>query len=724
MTRKNSVVNSSSDLHFFKQAGVFIPVIILAVSLSLTYAAWFNAKQEAKQQLQHEFDFQVYEITTRIKHRMDTYEQVLRGARGLFTASKSVERAEFKNYIETLHLTEKYPGIQGVGFSLIVPKTQEKQHVAKIQKEGFPDYKMLRKSEQEFYTSIIYLEPFTGRNIRAFGYDMYSEPIRRAALQRARDLNQAAMSGKVKLLQETKTHVQAGFLMYLPVYKNNLPHDTLAERRENIVGWVYEPFRIDDFMEGLSTFLLKKINLEVYDGNTMSDLSLMFDSDRTPNSCHSSNTLLQNIQQIEMSGHLWTVSICSTALLEASEDNQKAQVIAISGIFLTLLLTIMSWELLTSRTRALVLATKMTRELSESEARFRMMADSAPVLIWVAGLDKGCIWFNKVWLDFTGKTLEQELNNGWAEGVHPDDFQRCLEYYVSHFELQKSFNMEYRLRRYDGEYRWILDSGVPRFDTQGAFAGFIGSCIDISEFKNTQAALQSSNAALTRFAKVSAHHLSEPTRRLRSYSQHLAKLLSSPQPLMNDVEQEIKNCLGYLQKDAQKLHSMVHDIQLYLAAAEPRGALQLESVESIMEQIHKHLLSTPNALKVEIVTKNLPVICLDRPRLLDLFYLIIDNALQYGLPINANTTAKIIINGERSGKVSRYTISDNGTGIAVEYRERVFEIFERLNHNSTSGSGIGLAIARRIVESCSGKIWIESSVMSGTAVIFELPDRD
>src|SRR5438477_89796 len=133
--------------------------------------------------------------------------------------------------------------------------------------------------------------------------------------------------------------------------------------------------------------------------------------------------------------------------------------------------------------RDITLRKHAEEELLESEARFRAMADTAPVMIWMAGPDKLCTFFNKGWLDFTGRSLEQELGNGWAEGVHREDFDRCLNIYKNSFDARQTFTMEYRLRRSDGEYRWVLDSGTPRFAPNGAFLGYIGSCIDITERK-------------------------------------------------------------------------------------------------------------------------------------------------------------------------------------------------------------------------------------------------
>jgi signal transduction histidine kinase len=247
--------------------------------------------------------------------------------------------------------------------------------------------------------------------------------------------------------------------------------------------------------------------------------------------------------------------------------------------------------------------------------------------------------------------------------------------------------------------------------------------VAMEKLRQRERQLHQANRDLTRFAEVAAHHLMEPTRRFTSYTQRLRKQLNEL-TLEPELAAQITTHLDYLQADADRLYTLIHDIQLYLAADQPRGQVRLESVEALLGQLRKRLLPKLTILQVIITTENLPPVLLDLPRLTDLFLVILDNALCHGRPTDPEALAQIHIDGEQIGHLTRYRIRDNGAGIDSRYHERVFGIFERLTRSRISGSGIGLAIARRIVESRHGKIWLESQPQAGTTVIFELPDGD
>ncbi len=160
------------------------------------------------------------------------------------------------------------------------------------------------------------------------------------------------------------------------------------------------------------------------------------------------------------------------------------------------------------------------------DARFRLLADHAPVMLWMSGLDGRCEFFNSTWLDWTGRSLEQERGNGWAEGVHADDFQDCMDRYLSSFVARQPFRMEYRLRRADGAYRWILDHGVPRYSEAGVFEGFIGSCIDITEMRESSEALRARSRALGAALREREVLLSEIHHRVKNNLQLLSSMLA------------------------------------------------------------------------------------------------------------------------------------------------------------------------------------------------------
>jgi PAS domain S-box-containing protein len=471
------------------------PWLTLAVSLALSVNGWTWSVARMRAENGVRFEFLVREIEARIEGRMKDYEQVLRGAQGLFAASREVSREEWKAYCDKLALAQNYPGIQGLGFSLRIPAEELQTHIRRVRAEGFPAYAVKPEGERPEYTTIVYLEPFADRNLRAFGYDMFSEPTRRLAMERARDAGASAVSGKVRLVQENDADVQAGFLMYLPVYRNGRPAADAEQRRQALFGYVYMPFRMNDLMRGVLGEEQSHIDLEVFDGEEIGPESLMFDSDRSNRFPDKTpDGLFVHRSRMDIGGHPWGLRFRSLPEFDAKTvDSRQSYLVLAGGLTISFLLFGVMWSLANTRSHALAMAKTMTRSLRESEERFRVMADSAPVLIWISGLDKLCTYFNRKWLEFTGRTLEQEMGNGWVEGVHPDDFARCLETYVSAFDAREEFTMEYRLRRFDGEYRWILDSGTPRREDE-SFVGYIGSCIDITDRKRAESALRESES--------------------------------------------------------------------------------------------------------------------------------------------------------------------------------------------------------------------------------------
>ena len=184
----------------------------------------------------------------------------------------------------------------------------------------------------------------------------------------------------------------------------------------------------------------------------------------------------------------------------------------------------------------------MDRLLTPTE--YRLLIEHSPVLVWRAGLDAKCDWFNTTWLDYTGRTMEQEMGDGWAEGVHPDDFQRCVAHYLEHFNRRQPFEMEYRLRRSDGAFRWIFDRGVPYTDDSGTFAGFIGSCVDVDERRRAQDEQQQHNRQQLELARdfekwilaIVGHDIRDPLNTIQLAAHVLARTSEPGAPARKQAE--------------------------------------------------------------------------------------------------------------------------------------------------------------------------------------------
>ena len=231
-------------------SGAWWALGILLAGLALTALTARQEKLGADEHVRQAFGYICSEVELRVVGRLREHMQILRSGAAFFADDNEVAREEWHEYAERQKLDQNLPGIQGIGFAQLVPREQLAQVAQKIRDEGFPDFRIWPAGDRDIYSSIVFLEPFSGRNLRAFGYDMFSEPVRRAAMERARDRDEVALSGKVTLVQENGQDVQAGTLMYAPVYRMGNPHKTVVERQASFLGWVYSPYRMNDLMEG------------------------------------------------------------------------------------------------------------------------------------------------------------------------------------------------------------------------------------------------------------------------------------------------------------------------------------------------------------------------------------------------------------------------------------------------------------------------------------------
>jgi two-component system cell cycle sensor histidine kinase/response regulator CckA len=362
--------------------------------------------------------------------------------------------------------------------------------------------------------------------------------------------------------------------------------------------------------------------------------------------------------------------------------------------------------------------------LQEGEERFKNMADTAPVMIWVSGPDKGCTFFNKGWLDFTGRTMQQEVGSGWAENVHPHDLDRCWEVYSSSFDARRTFQMEYRLRRVDGEYRWLLDHGVPRFEPGETFAGYIGSCIDITDLKRTheKTLSQQKLESVGALAGGVAHDFNNILGAILAHSElGLAELANGSRP-----EQELQSIRAASIRGAEIVR------QLMIYAGEDSDVSELIDVSTILEEMLELLrISVSKHVRLEThLAKNLPPVRANPGQLQQLAINLITNASEaigdWDGAIRVTTERMsvdrdspwVAMEGLAEGDYLQLEVSDTGCGMTLETQARVFDPFFT---TKLAGHGLGLAVVQGVVRCLGGKVRLVSAPGKGSTFQILLP---
>ena len=337
--------------------------------------------------------------------------------------------------------------------------------------------------------------------------------------------------------------------------------------------------------------------------------------------------------------------------------------------------------------------------LRESEQRFRLVANSAPVLIWMAGTDKLCTFFNKCWLDFTGRTLEQELGEGWAKGVHPADLERCLSIYSGAFDARVDFEMEYRLRRHDGKYRWIVDYGVPRIESDGTFCGYIGSCVDITERKLNAESLEDLSGRLIAAQEEERGRIARELH--DDFSQRLALLgigLSRLWKKRPESEEEERILVRELWTRSQEISSDVHRLSHQLHSSKLQHVGLVPALMGLCEEIGEKY-----GIQVQFVDRG---VASEIPKDVALcFFRVTQEALSNVVKHSQARTAQVEICQARSE--IRLQIADAGAGFDIELK--------------AADAGIGLVGMRERLRLVGGKLSVQSAPGRGTEVLAEVP---
>jgi PAS domain S-box-containing protein len=360
---------------------------------------------------------------------------------------------------------------------------------------------------------------------------------------------------------------------------------------------------------------------------------------------------------------------------------------------------------------------RILAQIAESGSRFRNMADASPVLLWMARTDAMCTFFNQTWLDFTGRPFAEEWGVGWAEGVHFEDFQHCIDTYMAAFNQRRTFEMEYRLRRADGEYRWVLDRGTPRYAPDGSFVGYIGSCVDITDRKQLENELRQALRAQDEFLSIAAHELRTPLTPLLLGVEGLLQQARRREP----TEPVALKRLEILRENVRRQARLIdHLLDVSRISAGP-VQLQIEQVDvaSVVDEVVRQFSDEARRSSTELrVRSEAGTELLDRLRFEQILRNLLSNALKYGpgQPIDVELGF--------DAETLRLRVRDRGIGISGADQARVFERFQRaVSARTFGGFGLGLWITRKLVKAMDGTIAVESRLGEGATFVVELRRR-
>lgn len=503
-----------------KSGRVFLPYIVLFAGLLFTAGVCYNLAAVEQAEDEARFRGAVQRINGSIESRMRTYEALLRATSGLFAASDEVTREDFKRFISRLEVSDKYPGIQGIGYTARALPAEKDALIEAQRRQGRPNFKIWPENDRAEYFSIVYLEPEDPRNQAAFGYDMFTDPVRHAAMELARDTGQSAASGSVKLVQEIDPNdVQPGFLVYVPVYDNRQDTSTVEARRRYLKGFVYSPFRANDLFGSILAGTDQPVDVRAFVSEKTAP-NLIHDSSQTysPVPAGYQPRFTANTA-FDFAGQKWLFTYNSRPSFDLAGGRSLVLYALLGGLLISILFFVVTQSQLRSRATAEATAAVLRESeatirnsladreraeeaLRESEERYRELFENANDIVYTLDLDGKLTSINRAGETISGYQREQLLQMDLSELLSPAAVQASREMLERKMTGEERTNYEVELRTSSGKLvtveissRLIYKSGVP--------VGVQGIARDITVRRRAEEALrQADQIALAEYERL------------------------------------------------------------------------------------------------------------------------------------------------------------------------------------------------------------------------------